>query len=457
MQITLHEPIGSGGFASVYRATDELGRTLAAKLLSLSTEQMVSAREHALGLIRVDHPNVVRVLGIETVTDPVTGDAVQAVIMEFIDGKNLRDRAAGEPMRVEELRRVGLGIIDGVEALHSAGVAHRDLHEENVMVSATGAKLIDVFYRGSLALLSNTSREARLAQDLRDLRHVLAYSIRYSELGAAIADGFERAAATAEDFAAIRAAFTNAVDGPDIAEEHRKRVEAAYRQVTERGFVAKERYGRALAEQTLPEVDADLLKMMIANNAAGSEHIHFIRAIWARMDPNARATVILSLADAIDGQVPDGQYGPPLHLLFALGRSGWEALRVTTQMRLEKLILEDVQLGRRNARAYEVYLRGKLGTFVRYFWPYFDRDELVRVMVTQLNDNWFTQNYIAEHFMDLLPRFGENPNHRAQLITALRRAVRNKAFDVIAKLGKLPEDWRREIEADAAPYDISLD
>jgi tRNA A-37 threonylcarbamoyl transferase component Bud32 len=456
MQITLHERVGSGGFGDVYRATDDLDRTVAAKLLSLSAEQMVSLREHALGLIRVNHPNVVQVHGIETVTDPRTGDKVQALIMEFIEGVDLRDRAAGEPMGVEELRRVGAGIIDGVEALHSAGVAHQDLHEKNVMVTPAGAKLIDVFYRGSLALLSNTSREARLAKDLKDLRDVLAYGIRYSILGAAVADGFDSAAAVASNFSAIRAAFEAAIKGPESAELHKKRVEAAYTRVTEKGFVAKEKYGKALAEQTPREVDADLLTMMVTTHAARPEHFHFIRAIWARMGTLDRATVAAVLADVIDREVPDGRYAPPLYCLFAFGQSGWEALRVTTQMRLEKLILEDIQLGRKNSRANEVYLRGKLGTFALYFWSAFDRDDLVNVVVSQLSANWFTQNYIAEHFMDLLPRFGERAPHREKLIQALRRAVDNGADDVVKNLTKLPDEWRREIEVDTTFDDIDF-
>lgn len=446
MNIELHNRIGSGGFARVYRATDDIGRTLAAKLLTVSAEQIITANEHARALARVDHPNVVRIYGVETVPDPETGDRVQAVVMEFVDGPSLRERAAQTPMRVEELRRVGGEIVEGVEALHLAGVAHQDLHEENVMLGPGGAKVIDAFYRGSLALLSADSRASRLAQDIRALCRVLSYAIRYSELGARPSEDFERTSATATDFDSIRAAFLATVDGPDIEAERKRRVAGVFRSLTERGFVADARYGRALAEQMPPELDEPLLNLVIERDAATQEHVHFFRVVWGRMSGEARSSTLVALADAIDEQVPDGLYGPPLHLLGAFGASGWGGLRITTQLRLEKLVQEDIQLGRVNSRAYGVYLRGKLGTYLRYFWPHFDRNALVEVIAQQLNDNWFTQNYIAENFMSLLPRLAESPEHRRLLIASLRRAVDNGADVVKRKLGKLPGDWRTEIE-----------
>ncbi|MEW5931198.1 MAG: protein kinase [Gemmatimonadota bacterium] len=216
MAVTLHERIGSGGFGTVYRATDDLNRTVAVKVISRSAAQSSSALEHARALARVDHPHVVTIYRVEAVTDPEDGLTADGVVMEFVDGPTLASRVATARLSVDELRAIGLAIISAMKALHDNGVAHRDLHEDNVLLGSKGVKVIDVLYReqDSLRLLSGRGREELLGRDLEALRRLITFAIRNSELKPAQADGFARAAVSAADVEGVGDAFRAVLETP---------------------------------------------------------------------------------------------------------------------------------------------------------------------------------------------------------------------------------------------------
>lgn len=89
MKIKLHSRLGDGGFADVWKATDDLGRDVAVKIVRESAVVVSSAMAHARALARTSHPNVVSILSLERITDPTTKAKVDAIVMELLEGTTL--------------------------------------------------------------------------------------------------------------------------------------------------------------------------------------------------------------------------------------------------------------------------------------------------------------------------------------------------------------------------------
>lgn len=191
MSIVLGKEIGTGGFASVYEGfDDQLGRRVAVKIVRASAELVSSALDHAKALARVNHPNVVTVYSIATVDDPATSRPCDAVIMELVEGEPLSTRLKGARLTREEVRSIGIALIDGVDHIHKQGITHEDIHEENVLVVGSTPKIIDIFYRTSLRSLSPNSRESRVRRDLGNLKELLEAIISASEVDSRQAERF---------------------------------------------------------------------------------------------------------------------------------------------------------------------------------------------------------------------------------------------------------------------------
>jgi hypothetical protein len=134
--------LGAGGMGEVYRARDtRLGRDVAIKVLPqhLTSSDGARARfEREARLISgLSHPNIGALydIGCEGSTD--------YLVMELIEGETLADRIARGPMPTADVLRIGAQIADALDAAHRAGVVHRDLKPSNVMLSRSGAKLMD--------------------------------------------------------------------------------------------------------------------------------------------------------------------------------------------------------------------------------------------------------------------------------------------------------------------------
>src|SRR5215813_7387498 len=135
-------PLGAGGMGEVYRARDSrLGRDVAIKVLPehLSNDPEFRARfeREAKTISALNHPNicVLHDLGRE--------GAIDYLVMELIDGETLASRLERGALPVAETLRVGAQIADALERAHRAGVIHRDLKPANIMLTRTGAKLMD--------------------------------------------------------------------------------------------------------------------------------------------------------------------------------------------------------------------------------------------------------------------------------------------------------------------------
>jgi eukaryotic-like serine/threonine-protein kinase len=129
--------LGAGGMGEVYVAGDrELGASVALKLLprhfSTRTEMITRFRNEVHAARSVTHPNVCRMFDLGKFTRE--GLTTYFLTMEFIEGQSLAERLRQGPLPVEEAKSLTLEILDGLGAVHRAGVLHRDLKPANIML-----------------------------------------------------------------------------------------------------------------------------------------------------------------------------------------------------------------------------------------------------------------------------------------------------------------------------------
>ena len=136
-------PLGQGGMGEVYRARHtRLGMLAAIKVVSARLESDPAATERLNREARLasslNHPAIV------TIHDIGEIEGRTFIVMEFIDGEPLSARLAAGPMKVREAADLTAQVADGLAAAHDAGVVHRDLKPQNIMVTADGrAKIVD--------------------------------------------------------------------------------------------------------------------------------------------------------------------------------------------------------------------------------------------------------------------------------------------------------------------------
>ena len=135
-------PIGAGGMGEVYRARDtRLERSVAIKLLPqhLSSDQQSRDRfeAEARAVSRLNHPHIC------TLYDLGAQEGVDFLVMEYLEGETLEHRLRKGPLPREQALRYAIEIAGALAAAHREHVVHRDLKPANIMLTRTGAKLLD--------------------------------------------------------------------------------------------------------------------------------------------------------------------------------------------------------------------------------------------------------------------------------------------------------------------------
>ena len=136
--------LGEGAMGRVHLAHDpELQRDVAVKVLrDGDTKELFLARfkNEMRAAAKFQHANVVMVH--DAGEDPVAGPFV---VYEFIAGRSLRALLDAGPVAPKEIVRIGRGVASALDALHAAGVVHRDIKPDNILLAADGAvKLADL-------------------------------------------------------------------------------------------------------------------------------------------------------------------------------------------------------------------------------------------------------------------------------------------------------------------------
>jgi eukaryotic-like serine/threonine-protein kinase len=135
--------LGAGGMGRVYLAEDtELGRRVALKFLpeyfTTNKDKVRRFRQEACAASALNHPNIL------TVYEVGEADGAAFIAMEYVEGETLRSRLAGGPFGVGEALDVAAQIADALSAAHRAGIVHRDVKPENVMLRRDGyVKVLD--------------------------------------------------------------------------------------------------------------------------------------------------------------------------------------------------------------------------------------------------------------------------------------------------------------------------
>src|SRR6201981_2377143 len=135
-------PLGAGGMGEVYRARDtRLERTVAIKILpaQVSSDPIRKQRfeREAKTISGLNHPHIC------VLYDIGHQDGIDYLVMECVEGETLAKRLEKGPLPLELVLRYGEQIADALDKAHRSGVIHRDLKPGNLMLTVTGAKLLD--------------------------------------------------------------------------------------------------------------------------------------------------------------------------------------------------------------------------------------------------------------------------------------------------------------------------
>jgi serine/threonine protein kinase len=208
---------GSGLYAVVWRGRQQiLNRDVAIKLIRPDRAQWIELQEHAQGMARAGgHPNIVTVHAVTSLAHPETDELVDALILEWLDGVRLSDWLKAGGISREVAHDVAIGVIKGIQHIHSKGLTHGDLHAENVMLVDDVPKIIDIDYDSdkSLVLLTTLSRDERIRSDLRNvslmLREILAATDLPAPVVSEAVELLRSATETEQLMSAVNGAFSS--------------------------------------------------------------------------------------------------------------------------------------------------------------------------------------------------------------------------------------------------------
>src|SRR5437762_12017000 len=134
--------VGAGGMGEVFRARDtRLDRTVAIKVLprefAANAQLRLRFEREAKSISQLSHPHIC------TLHDVGHADGIDYLVMEFLEGETLAARVARGPLPLPDVFRFGAHVAEALDRAHRAGIVHRDLKPGNIMITRSGAKLLD--------------------------------------------------------------------------------------------------------------------------------------------------------------------------------------------------------------------------------------------------------------------------------------------------------------------------
>ncbi len=135
-------PLGAGGMGEVYRARDtRLDRTVAVKILPEHLSQNPEAKQRfereARTISSLNHPHIC------VLHDVGSHEGISYLVMEYVQGESMEARLKKGPLPLKQVLDCAVQICDALEKAHRAGIVHRDLKPANIMLTGSGAKLLD--------------------------------------------------------------------------------------------------------------------------------------------------------------------------------------------------------------------------------------------------------------------------------------------------------------------------
>src|SRR5436189_5617837 len=137
------QKIGAGGQGTVYKAVDQkLGRTVVLKVLppelTVKEANLKRFEREARLASALDHPNICTIFDLNEI------GGVNFIVMQLVEGKNVRDLVNGRPLDLRSALSITIQVADALAAAHGRGIIHRDIKAGNVMVTPTGqVKILD--------------------------------------------------------------------------------------------------------------------------------------------------------------------------------------------------------------------------------------------------------------------------------------------------------------------------
>ena len=144
LRYRLREKLATSGMSEVWRADDKLlGRSVAIKLPSVQTADVMDhAWIEARTAARLSDPHIAAVHDYGEAARP-NGSIAPFVVMELLDGDSLAARLTGGPLPWRTAARIGAEVASGLATAHARQVVHRDIKPGNIMLTPTGAKILD--------------------------------------------------------------------------------------------------------------------------------------------------------------------------------------------------------------------------------------------------------------------------------------------------------------------------
>ncbi len=174
----IHELIGVGGMAYVYRCTDTIDdREVAVKILKdefLNNEEFIRRfKNESKAIAMLSHPNIVKVY------DVSFGDRIQYIVMEYIDGITLKEYIGQQGvLDWREALHLTTQILKALQHAHTKGVVHRDIKPHNIMLLQDGTIKVTDF---GIARLTDTQTKTMTEQAIGSVHYIAPEQARGSK------------------------------------------------------------------------------------------------------------------------------------------------------------------------------------------------------------------------------------------------------------------------------------